>query len=328
MEALIVITLVIVAGILITIFMTKSYRDVSLSFDRSLCRTSAIAAESTTFVGIDSPFTLNGCDTRVVDIQYGKESRKVDGRLLRIKTESAEEIAKVISDELAGCAWQFSEGEINPFGNYAEYGDHVRCVICSEVTFDPQVVSNMQTIDLSTYMWSNKYTSKEALNPNKPYNEILGFSTQFPPLATEKDSYPVDYSIVFGLGQENAMDNWVTDTAIIAGSLGFAGGCVKGAATGASIGAAFEGIGAIPGGIIGCLVVGLGVGGTVGGGTYYGGSTLDDAIGDSQGETRYFEVVKSYDYFFVKDHQKKEGFMSAFAIVPSESVEDVCKRLY
>jgi len=328
MEYLVIIILVLAAGILITLFMTKAYKDVSLSSDRSLCRTSVIAAGSSIILGTDSPISLKGCDTRVVDIRYGKDKKEVNGRLLRVQTQSEEEVAKIISDELAGCAWQFSEGQVNPFGDYADFGDHVRCVICSEVTFDEEIVSRMESVDLSSYMWNNNYNSKESFNINKPYNEMLGFTTEFPPLALEKDTYPVDYSIIFGMGQQNSLVNWAAESGKTAFTVGAAYGCAEGAAIGGTLGGVAGGIGAIPGGIIGCLVGGIGLGTAAGGTTYLIATDIDSAIGEYQGESRYFSASKSYDYFFVQDHQKKEGYMSAFAIIPSQAVGDSCDKLY
>jgi hypothetical protein len=344
MRVLVELILVLLAGFLVTLFITGIYRDVSLSTDRNLCLSSVFNAEATSIAGLDSPFNLEGCDTRIHEFKIGKKFKtKRDDRVFRHTVETQDEIAKVVSEELAGCAWQFGEGNHNPFGSYANWNDNVRCVVCSELTFDEDLVTSIDRIDLSSYMKNNNYKSKETPGVNKPYKEILGFNQDnFAPLAIESGGESVEYSIIFGLGQTNDMVNWANGVAtlgaVTAGTAGAAGGallgCKAGAAIGTSSGAAFFGVGALPGAIFGCFAGGVaggllggGTGAVVGGYSGYKAAEFSSYVSGAD-DWGYFDFEKSYSYAFIKDHKKKEGYEAAFAIVPSTTLGGKCDKLY
>jgi hypothetical protein len=326
MRVVVVMVLLLLAGTLIALFYTGVYRDVSLAADRSLCQTSVRAAEATSFAGLDSPINLEGCDTRVLDINFGNKDKEKKDRLFKVEVDSEEKLAATISEELGGCAWQFGEGESNPFGSYSRFGDNVRCIVCSEFSVSPEIVQSFDTVDVSTYMKENPFKSKEVVGVSKPYSEMLGFGTEFPPLALEKDTYPVDYSVIFALGQTNPIYDFVTTPSSALSAGGAAFGCVKAGLAGFALGSAVPVAGNLVGGTLG--VLGCVVGGSLGAGAGYVVGSGGDKVKDAIVEDEYFEAFKSYDYFFVQDHQKKEGYTSVFAIVPSTALGDNCNKLY
>ena len=317
--------LALTVGVLTIFWYTNAFGDTELVFDRGLCKSSVISAHSSIVAGFDSPEGLNGCDSHVLDINYGESKIKEDGRVSRISTTSEEEASKIVSEELGGCAWQFGEGEYNPFGKYSDFRDHVRCVICSDIHFSPEFVSKIDSLDISSHMWKNEF---KYFDTKKPYSEVLGFSTEFPKLALEKSAYPVDYSIIYGLGQTNPVYNYATISAAAGGTVGAFYGCKFGAALGASVGVWFAGAGAAPGAVIGCII-GIPVGAISAAALTYGGARVAGEVKDaSVGEIEYFDNAKSYEYFFIKDHKAKEGYSAAFAIMPTEEADRICKRLY
>ncbi len=325
LDQIIVGILALTVGVLAILWYTNAFGDTELVFDRTLCRSSVISAHSSVVGGFDAPQGLNGCDSHVLDISYGDGERKDDGRVSRISTRSEEEASKIVSEELGGCAWQFGEGELNPFGKYSDFRDHVRCVICSDIHFSPEFVSKVNSLDISSYMHGNEF---KYFDTKKSYSQVLGFSTEFPKLALEKNAYPVDYSVVYGLGQTNPIYNYATISAAAGGTVGAFYGCKFGAALGTSAGVWFGGVGAVPGAVLGCLI-GAPVGAISAGAlTYGGGKVVEDVKDASVGEVEYFDNARSYEYFFIKDHRAKEGYSAAFAIIPTEEAENVCGRLY
>ncbi len=318
LEKLIVISLIIFAGFLILYFVLWSQPDAS----RNLCRASVTQLEYTKLAKTDSPFNLY-CDTRTVEIKEGNDKVRHNKNRYTYSVESEQELAQVMSHEIAGCWWQFGAGDRNPFGAYANWGTNTRCVICSEISFDEKVAAGYSSVDIAQHMRENNYKPQDIPGVNIPYEDLLPFDTAvFPPLATTKDNVAQEYSVVFVMSQVHPLMRWL--------NLPRLWGCVNGALIGADAGAK---LGATVGSIVpikGTVIGGV-VGGTVGGisGCFVGG-----ALAGGAAETSYDYVAgdpssdfKAYAYSFAKPKGDKD-FQSSVLIVPSGSFEDQCDKLY
>ena len=204
LETIILIILIMFSGAIIIWWMTG----VNTDFSREICKTSVITAENTMLLKADSPFQLQ-CFTRTVQIEQGDKEIKPKKRLYRFQVDSQKELEKVISEEIAGCWLQMGEGERNPFGAYANWGQNTRCVVCSEISFDSEIVKDYQYIDVSGYMKSQNYNPVDVRNIDKPYRDILPLENiESRPLETSQQGIAQDYSVVFVLGQTNPLISW------------------------------------------------------------------------------------------------------------------------
>ena len=318
LEKLIVIALIIFAGFLILYFVLGTRTDAS----RPLCRASVIELEYTKIAKTESPFQL-ACDTRFVDIEEGSGVSSRRKNVYTFPIESDEKLAEVVSHEIAGCWWQFGEGDRNPFGAYANWGTNTRCVVCSEISFDEKVAADYPSIDVAKHMRENSYQPQDIVGVNVPYNELLPFDDAiFPPLATSKDGIPLDYSIVYVDSQIHPLFRWLNVPRLAGCYYGAIGGAKAGATTGALVGSIVPLEGTATGGVVGGVVGGFGgcfVGGYVAGEVT--ATSYDFVVGEESSE------FKAYAYSFVKPKGDSD-FQTSVLVVPSGSFEDQCDRLY
>ena len=335
LEKLIVITLIIFSGFLILFFVLKVNPDSS----RMLCRTSVIQLEYTKgletakIANTDSVYDLS-CNTRFVDLSSGAQKQSQKKNAYSYRVENKDQLAKVVSEEIGGCWWQMGEGKRNPFGAYANWGGNSRCVVCSEISFDRDLVSKNPTVDVAKHMRENNYKAKDAPGVDVPYKQLLPFGdltdAYFPPLGLEKDGVSQDYSVVFVMSQTHPYFRWLNlprlwgcaNGALIGGSIGAKGGAAAGAVIGSVVPGAGTAVGAgaiatggaIIGGVSGCFVGAWGAGAA-------SESIYGAVVGDAQSN------LKAYSYSFAKP-KGDANFQASVLVVPSGSFEDECDQLY
>jgi hypothetical protein len=164
----------------------------------------------------------------------------------RIQNEK-DKAARVIVGELLDCRDQFFEGKLNLFGEaFITVWSKTRCVKCSVIRFTEGWIekNNVTPIDITAYL-------------NKPENAKI------------KKSIGGDLSFIDKKGINQPLlvspffENAVMFKAIEQSDVGaFVTAIGAGCATGAGAGLVFAGVGAIPGGIAGCL--GSFIGATIG----------------------------------------------------------------
>ncbi len=222
LTALVGIVLAIVLGFVVW-NSTNMARNASEITDWGECKTSVLLREQEKDYKLKTePTQPFDCHTRFVEIDYGSGNPKKPekrGNIVKYSVDTEEDLMESVARETAGCWWQMSAGEGNPFGSFGRetFGlgeDESRCVICSEIMFTDKLVSHFPSIGsaantFDSYLKKNNFEYFGYINEN--YAELLGARgisdgdhiSEIPNLITADERGKIPYSVIFYMGTES-----------------------------------------------------------------------------------------------------------------------------
>ncbi|VVB83468.1 Uncharacterised protein [uncultured archaeon] len=184
------------------------------------------------------------------------------------KVKTATDVYQFLAEQMADCWWMFGEGKLNYLGE--DFGAHLYCSICSQVSFDKSVqnIEEFKNGEIDENQFYNYLSATKLPGKDTSYLDYMigvkssGAITEA--LASNSKNFGKiylnkDYYVMTGMFNEVGVLTWI------------AGGVAVG--TGIAL-AAITGGASIPATV--AILGGIGVGGTAG---YFVGTTVKGASG-------------------------------------------------
>lgn len=215
----IVLLIILIVSFIIILFLIFRLGIGSTS-DSQVCHNSVVTRSSGVLPKESSP--LN-CKTQYLCVsQDGSCDEMTSPQIQKVKT--ADDVYKILADNMANCWWMFGEGKLNYVGS--EFTSNLYCSICYQVGFDKSVNSIFRNgvigkKDFYNYM-ANNNASQESESYLQYLNGIKDANSIQQTLTNGKASFgEIDiskqYYVVMGISSQVGTGQW----AAVGAGLGF-----------------------------------------------------------------------------------------------------------